>query len=136
MSYIDGWAAMNLEMPGRVPRVEFDAENHWPLVRTVTGIDVGVGSPETVKQQARLAFMRRWHYDVVFNSSLGPDFLEAVRTYMGHSEYAAGGVDRDDRVACPFKSTEEVFAFDPWEAYGSFSHSELVRRFNDSYRAQ
>jgi hypothetical protein len=80
--------------------------------------------------------MRRWHYAVLFNSNLGPEFLEARRTYMGHGEYAYGGVDRDDRVACPFKSTEEVFAFDPWEAYGLLSHTELVRRFNDAYHAQ
>ena len=45
MSYDDGWAAVNLEMPSRVPRFEADASYHWPLVRTVTGIEVGVESP-------------------------------------------------------------------------------------------
>ena len=52
MTYADGWAAMNLDMSPRVPREEFDAENHWPLVRAVTGIDVGVESDEETKQRA------------------------------------------------------------------------------------
>jgi len=61
MTYIDGWAAMNLEMPPLVPREEFDAENHWPLVKAVTGLDVGIGSDEAARQCARSAFVRAWN---------------------------------------------------------------------------
>jgi len=49
MSFIDGWAAMNLEMPARVPRTEYSlAEYHWPLVRKVTGLDVTCESQKEV----------------------------------------------------------------------------------------
>ena len=41
MSYQDGWAAINLQMPKRVPRTEYSADRHWELVKAVTGIDVG-----------------------------------------------------------------------------------------------
>ncbi len=40
MSYKDGWAALNLEMPRRVPRTEYSAPRHWELVKAVTGIDL------------------------------------------------------------------------------------------------
>ncbi len=49
MSYEDGWAALNLEMPARIPRTEYSAEGHWDLIKAVTGIDVGVESPDDVK---------------------------------------------------------------------------------------
>jgi hypothetical protein len=127
---------MNLEMPWRVPRVEFDAENHWPLVRAVTGFQVDLYSDENIKSQARAAFVKAWNYDVVFSALVGLETLEARRTYMGHGEYAAGGVDRDERVNCPFCTTEEVFAFDPWETYGPPDHGETLRRFNEAYHAQ
>jgi hypothetical protein len=65
MSYADGWAAMNLAMPARVTRVEFDADCHWELVKAVTGIPVTVESPNEVKHQARLAFIRAWNYDIL-----------------------------------------------------------------------
>ena len=38
MSYQDGWAAINLEMPSRIPRTEYSAERHWKLVEKVTGL--------------------------------------------------------------------------------------------------
>ena len=33
MSYQDGMAALNLEMPSRVPRTEYSAAQHWELVK-------------------------------------------------------------------------------------------------------
>ena len=38
MSYEDGWAAINLEMPKRVPRTEYSVERHWDLIKVVTGM--------------------------------------------------------------------------------------------------
>jgi hypothetical protein len=136
MSYTDGWSAMNLEMPQRIPRVEFDADMHWPLVRAVTGIDVDLHSPGEVKQAARSAFVRAWNYDLVPVTAIGNHELNAKRTYMGHSEYAAGGTDFDQRITCPFESPEEVYDFDPWATYGEPDTATLVQRFNDHYRRQ
>ncbi|MBM4033753.1 MAG: hypothetical protein FJ291_18500 [Planctomycetes bacterium] len=136
MSHEDGWAAFNLEMPRRIPRSEFDAECHWGLVRAVTGINVGVESPRELKQEARLAFIRAWNYDVVFGCLIGHGELDALRTNMGHAVYAAGGIDYDANIRCPFKSPEEVLAFDPWAAYGPRDRAELTRRFDEHYRRQ
>lgn len=44
MSYEDGWAALNLEMPSRVPRTEYSAGGHWDLIREVTGQQVSARS--------------------------------------------------------------------------------------------
>ena len=34
MSYVDGWSAINLEMPDRVPRTEYSADMHWDLIKS------------------------------------------------------------------------------------------------------
>ena len=39
MSYQSGWKALNLEFIDTVPRTEYSAECHWPLIKKVTGID-------------------------------------------------------------------------------------------------
>ena len=136
MSFQDGWAAINLEMPERIPRVEFDAERHWDLVRTVTGIDVSFDSPETLQLSASRRFMETWNYDVRLEPLIGDEELDAKRTRMGHSEYIAGGGDYNDQIGCPFKDPQEVFEFDPWEVYGAKKIRELTSRFNAHYRSQ
>ena len=40
MSFKDGWSAINLEMPARVPHTEYSVESHWGVVKAVTGLDV------------------------------------------------------------------------------------------------
>jgi uroporphyrinogen-III decarboxylase len=47
MSFEDGWAAINLEMPGRIPRSVMSAHYHWELVRAVTGLHGFVFEPLT-----------------------------------------------------------------------------------------
>jgi len=45
MSYEDGWAAINLQMPKGIPRFDPSATgHHWELVKAVTCIDVRVDS--------------------------------------------------------------------------------------------
>lgn len=136
MSYDDGWAAVNLNMPPRVPHVEFDAHFHWDLVKIVTGMDVSIASPNELKNAATSAFIRAWNYDINLIPLIGDDEVDAKRTSMGHAEYAAGGEDFDAQRYCPFKDPEDVFAFDPWECYGTRNHGQLVRRFNEHIREQ
>ena len=69
MSYQDGLAAINLEMPTRVPRTEYSADTHWALVSAVTGIEVDASSPAELKSRARVAFRRAWNYDFNGRSS-------------------------------------------------------------------
>jgi hypothetical protein len=134
MSYDDGWAAVNLQMPGRVPRFEADAHVHWDLVRAVTGIEVFVESSPEAQHRASVEFMKAWNYDILLNALIGGGELDQLRTNMGHAVYAAGGVDFDDNIRCPFETPEQVLAFDPWETYGPRDKEELVRRFDDHYR--
>ena len=37
MSFEHGWAALNLEMPPRVPRTEYSVTSHWDVVRAEIG---------------------------------------------------------------------------------------------------
>ena len=135
MSYEDGWAAINLEMPARIPRTEYSAESHWDLIKTVTGIDVRVESSEEVKERARVEFMRAWQYDFFWSTLISHDDLGEWCTDMGHAEYAAGGVDRRDTIYCPFPDAEQVLNFDPWEQLGEKDGAELTHRFEGHYRS-
>lgn len=134
MSYADGWAALNLEMPSRVPRTEYSVEGHWELIQAVTGIEVDVNSPDSIKQKARREFVgpRGWNYDFFWSTLIGSDDLGELRTRMGHAEYAAGGVDYDTQISCPFSDPEEVLNFDP-QIYGKKDPAELRQRFEANY---
>ncbi len=135
MSHADGWAALNLEMPPRVPRTEYSAHGHWDLVRAATGVEVGVESPRDVQRRANQAFLKAWNYDFWWSTLIAGQVLSKMHTDMGHAAYAAGGVDRSDRISCPFKEPEEVLAFDPWQVYGPVDKAEWTRKFEEHYRA-
>jgi len=133
MSRDDGWAALHLEMPPRVPRTEYSAHRHWSLIRAVTGVKVGADGLPELQQRASAEFIRRWNYDMMWGVLTNRGELDAMRTRMGHAEYAAGGVDRDNEVSCPFDSPEQVLDFDPSEVYGARDRAELTRRFEAQY---
>ena len=136
MSFQDGWAAINLEMPRRIPRTEYSAESHWDLIRAVTGIEVNHASAPEAQLAVQLAFMRAWKYDFFWSVLIDQPEFGAWSTDMGHGEYAAGGVDRRDSVSCPFKSVEDVLSFDPWEKLGSQDKNALIRRFEEHYETR
>lgn len=134
MSYADGWAALNLEMPERVPRTEYSAEFHWDLVRKVTGIDVNSHSSVQVQEKASQEFRKAWDYGFVWNILIHNQVLDKCRTKMGHAEYAADGTDYSAEIFCPFEDPEDVVDFQPMEVYGRHEHSKLVEDFNRDYR--
>lgn len=135
MSYQDGWAAINLDMPRAIPRTEYSAEGHWDLIKAVTGIDVGVNSPNDVKTQASEAFKQAWDYSFFWSTLIGGGEFGETHSDMGHAEYAAGGVDRRDTVYNLFDDPQDVLAFDPWESLGTKDKTKLVRRFETHYEA-
>ncbi len=137
MSWDDGWAALNLEMPARVPHTEYSAEGHWELLQAVTGIAVAVDSPPELKRKARDAFVgpQGWNLDLFWSTLIGGGEFGAWHTSMGHAVYAAGGVDWNTDIHSPFKGPEEVLRFDPEEALGLRDQAELIRRFEEHYRA-
>jgi hypothetical protein len=137
MSYEDGWAALNLEKPARIPHTEMSAEwYHWPLVSAVTGMDVSVDSPVEQREKACAAFVAAWDYDVHMTFHLHPDSYGENWTYMGHAEYAQKGVDFAEGWQCPFKTVEDALALDPMETFVTVDHEQLVREFNEAYRLE
>lgn len=148
MSFEDGWAALHLEKPPRVPRTEYSAASHWDLIRAVTGITVSSESSPEERQAASIAFQKAWNYDFFWTTLINRQIFGSLHTDMGHAEYAAGGTDRRDTVHCPFSSPEEVLAFDPASAYGlhdpldrnnrepfgTVGHDTVVKGFEKHYR--
>ena len=133
MSLQDGLAALNLDMPLRVPRTEYSAESHWELVAAVTGMTVDLHSDANIKLAAQKAMAKAWNYDLRWSTLIGGSEFKDLRTRMGHCEYAAGGTDFDTVRDCPFAEPEQVLAFDPWEAFGTISHHDTVKRFERHY---
>jgi len=102
MSYENGLKALKLEMSDYVPRTEYSAHEHWPLVEKVTGMKVNEFCTPDIKQQASSAFLREWDYGMFWNVYLMHQGYGDYFTSMGHAVYAAGGVDYDNKVFCPF----------------------------------
>jgi hypothetical protein len=134
MSYRDGMAAIYLEMPPRVPRTEYSAEMHWPLIEAVTGIHVSSESSAETLSRASFEFKKRWNYDFVWSVLTGNQIYGDICTNMGHAEYAINGADYSNVISCPFREPEDVLAFDPWQAYGPRDKRELTRQYEQHYR--
>ena len=136
MSFDDGWSAIHLEMPRRVPRTEYSADQHWELVQAVTGVKVDVNSSTEVKDKASAEFVRLWDYSFFWSIMVNRDEFGNLQTDMGHAVYAAGGVDRREAAESPFADPEDVLNLDPWRAFGQKDQTELVRRFEEHYQTQ
>ena len=136
MSYQDGWAALNLEMPDRVPRTEYSVDGyHFALMRRVTGIPVTAESPAQERLRAAQAFRKAWAFDFAWSTLIANQIYKGFCTNMGHASYAAAGSDYDDALYCPFEDPEDVLAFDHWEAYGPIDLADMTRQFEEHYRA-
>jgi hypothetical protein len=135
MSFEDGWSAINLQMPRRVPHTEYSVESHWEVVKAVTGLHVTPFSPEEDKRRASRALIQAWNFDFLWSTLIGGELFSIYKTDMGHAEYAAGGIDRRDTIFCPFKTPEDVLNFRFIDTYGMCKHSEWKRRFDLHYQA-
>ncbi|MDR0494815.1 MAG: hypothetical protein LBG95_04215 [Treponema sp.] len=133
MSLEHGMAALNLEMPPRVPRTEYSAEEHWGLIKAVTGIDVSAASASAVKWEAAKKFRTLWNYDFNWSILIYNQVLGEYRSNMGHAEYVEGGEDFNNEISQLFSDPEDVFAFDCLEKLGTRDHNELVLRFDEHY---
>ena len=118
MSYEEGWAAINLEMPKRVPRTEYSAHRHWDLIKAVTGREVSQASSEKDQRTAGKEFCKAWDYDYFWNILINGSELGDMRTKMGHVEYAAEGSDYNNDISCPFKTPEDVLTLTRWKCMG------------------
>jgi len=135
MSYKDGFAAINLEMPKRVPRTEYSVSAHWEVVSKVTGIDVTYESDPEIQNEAALQFTKAWNYDFMWSVLISKGVFGEYHTKMGHANYADGNTDYSDDVACPFNDVSDVLDFDFYKAYGKRDKKELIKNFENHYRA-
>ena len=133
MSYKDGLAALNLEMPSRVPRTEYSLEMHWPLIKAVTGISLSNDSTQEEKEAGIKALWKAWNYDFIFNIAIYYESLGQYQTDMGHAVYAPEGVDYRPIGKELFSDVDDALAFDAMEALGQKDENELIERFNDQY---
>ncbi len=134
MSFEDGWAAIHLQMPPRVPRSEYSADTHWGLVKAATGVDVTGDSSLETQFRAQKAFRKAWNYDFIWSTMVGRGEFGAMRSNLSRTEYATGGIDRSSNLFQPFNDPEDILGLDPFQAWGKKNHKELVRRFEDHYR--
>lgn len=134
MAYSDGWAALHLDRPARVPRTEYSAEFHWPLISAVTGREVTAETPRSERDAAARAFMEAWDYAFIWSTLIGGDDLGPYRTRMGHAEYMTGREDYSDRIESAFADVEAVLAFCPCEQLPDESEDSLRERFERHYR--
>ena len=134
MSFKDGWSAINLQMPSRVPHTEYSVLSHWEVIKAVTGLDVGPYSSLEDQAKAAYALTKAWNFDFLWSTLIGGELFAKYKTDMGHAEYAAGGVDRRDSIYCPFKSPEEVLNFNFHDMYGHCDRNGWKKRFNLHYQ--
>lgn len=136
MSYQDGMAAINLEMPDRVPRTEYSAHGHWALVQRVTGLAVDEHSAPELQEKASAAFTKAWDYSFWWNILIGANVFGEVRTKMGHANYAAGDVDFIDDRGSWFKDEQDVLNFDPIAVFGEVDRKLWKEKFEQNYRSK
>lgn len=114
MSYELGWAALNLEMPERVPRTEYSlAEYHFPLIERVTGLRVTDQSTGEEKHRARRALREAWTFDLSWNTCIYAAEFGDVRTKMGHASYSSSGSDYSSETSLLYENPEDALSFDP-----------------------
>jgi hypothetical protein len=85
MSYQDGWDALNMRMPPRVPRTEYSLESHWELIHKVTGIDVSFQSDSETKRRASKALIKAYNYDFIWSILIHNQIFGDKHTDMGHA---------------------------------------------------
>ncbi len=135
MSYELGRAALDMEMTDTVPRTEYSVENHWELIKKVTGIDTTVTEN---RPEASKAFRKAWDYSFVWNVRIGSELIKAKGpvTDMGHAVYqenTAGSSDYDDHVTVAYPDPEAALNLDIPKVYGEYSQTELISLFERHY---
>ena len=134
MSYQDGWDALNMRMPARVPRTEFSLDSHWEVIRLVTGIDVTYESDNETKRNASLAFVKAFNYDFIWSTLISSQVFGNKCTDMGHAVYDEGGGDFRAIGRFLYDDPEEALKMDPFELYGQVDLKKAIADFNNVYR--
>ena len=134
MGHQDAWAALTLDMPEKIPRTEYSATEHWPLMQSVTGLQVDRNSDYGRKIEVMNAFMKAWDYGLFWNVMVINQYFKGRITNMGHGAWAVDGEDIDSTVDCPFKTPEEVLEYDPFIEIGDYQRQKLIADFEGHYQ--
>jgi uroporphyrinogen-III decarboxylase len=134
MSYQDGWDAINLRMPPRVPRTELSLESHWEVIRFVTGINVTSQSDEETKRKGSSAIIKAFNYDFIWSVLINNHVFGDKWTDMGHSVYVGDGSDLRKIGKPLFTDPDEALKMDPWELYGKVDEKKAIADFNTAYK--
>ena len=134
MSFKNGWQALNLEFPEKLPRTEYSAQYyHWDLIKKVTGIDTGIVEN---RPAATTAFLKKWDYAMNWRTSVSRLELEAAGapiTRLGHAEFAGDGGDFSSETSVAFEDPDDAVKLDPG-TFRIFDEKELIARFETSWR--
>ncbi len=135
MSLESGIAVLNLEYTEKVPRTEYSVENHWPLLKVVTGIDTDIKDNRIAAQKE---FIKKWDYAFYWRTYVDRKYFYKGRiTKIGHalfSEDVDGNKDYDSNKTQAFNNIEDIFTLDFFEEYGEFDQKTLIENFHSDYK--
>ncbi|NCO37966.1 MAG: hypothetical protein COZ06_15145 [Armatimonadetes bacterium CG_4_10_14_3_um_filter_66_18] len=120
---------INLKPTPRLAHTDYSLGYHTDYIRRKTGME-----PSAPGATQRLHEL--WGIDFLFgtNDGLHGNWGAYGRaTDMGHAEYAADGSDLRAIGECPFKTVEEVWAFDAVAEYGLPDFDEQVAAYEQSF---
>lgn len=118
-------ANIRLEDCDRWGHSEYSLDYHKDYIKQKTGLD-----PDT--PQALKALYDLWNVDLLWydNDGIHGEWSDYGRaTDMGHAAYAADGSDERQPKICPFKTVEEVWAFDAVSEYGLPAFEDQVNEY-------
>jgi len=129
---------INLKKTVRPGHTEYSMEYHAELCKKVVMAEMvrqGEATDQAPPDGTR-RFYNAWDFDFLWGTNDGyVDWSTTGRfTYLGHAEYAEGGVDRRPANLCPFNNEEEVWAFDPMKEYGVTPFDELVQKYEEYHQ--
>lgn len=135
MSCEAGRKALELCPQSIVPRTEYSAHFHWPLVKRVTGIDT---CRAELREEASRRFIRAWDYSMMWNLHVLNGHLERYGkiSHMGHAAYsetAEGKSDINKQVDLLFDNIEDALTLDSCRFFGEFDQAELIKEYNEFY---
>ncbi len=117
--------AVNCNAAPLIAHTEYSLSYHHDYILQATGL------PSSDPQATRKLY-DLWEIDFLWgtNEGLHGDWGNRGRaTDMGHAVYAADGSDLRQPKECPFKTVEEVWAFDPSAEYGLPDFNEQVAAY-------
>lgn len=119
---------INLQPTERFAHTEYSLSYHHEYVNEITGLE---NTPENWLARERKLY-ELWGFDFLWgtNDGLYQDWSNRGRTTdMGHAVYAADGSDLRQPKESPFKTVEEVWAFDAVAEYGLPDFDEQVAAY-------